>query len=375
MIDLLFLRDFPQDKRLSMDIYADSMAASIREFFSSDFSVREYTPRLPGWAQHFGGLRSGRFVLYPLQAMGQKSSLYHIIEHGYAHLMPFVDPKRTIVTAHDLMPLLRWKGRIKNISPGRMPLLAMISLSALKQAAHIIAVSNNTRDDLIELLGCDPNKITVIYSGIDPLFRPFTAAEKKLHIIPDISNDPAVKKVMISGSAFYKNNETALKTISQLKTIYPHKIQVVKTGLKTAEWDRCVDRYGLANEVIDLGIVSRQDMAAVYNNVDVLLFPSLYEGFGWPPLEAMACETPVVCSNAASLPEVVGDAGIMLDPYDYLGFAHAIRRLFTERGYRQLLVDKGISRVKSYTWEKTAAQTIEIYRNVAGKNGILTSQD
>ncbi len=372
MIDLLFLRDFPQDQRLSMDIYADSMAACVKEYFPGDFSVREYAPHLPAWAKYCGGLRFGRYGLYPLQAQGQKASLYHIIEHGYAHLMPFIDPKRTVVTVHDLMPLLRWKRKIKGIPPGRMPLLAMISLNALKQAAHLIAVSENTKIDLIELLGCDPAKVTVIYSGIDPVFRMFSPAEKKQHAIPGISSDPVVKKVLISGSAFYKNNATALKTVNCLKTIFPSKVQVVKTGLQTAEWDRCVDQYGLSSEVVDLGVVSRQDMAAVYNHVDVLLFPSLYEGFGWPPLEAMACGTPVVTSNTASLPEVIGDAGIMLDPYDHTGFAQAICRLFTEQSFRQQFIEKGIERAGFFTWRKTAQQTVEVYRKIAAKDGILT---
>lgn len=373
MIDLLFLRDFPQDQRLSMDIYADSMAACIRKYYPKDFSIREYTPQLPAWIRHFGGLRLARYGLYPLQALNQKASLYHIIEHGYAHLMPFINPKRTVVTVHDLMPLLRWKGKIKDVEPGRLPLLALISLNALKQAAQLIAVSNNSKNDLINLLGCNPDKITVIYSGIDAVFKPFSSAERKIKTIPGISTDPSVKKILISGSAFYKNNATALKTVDQLKTIYPGKIQVVKTGVKTAEWERSVQQHGLQEAVVDLGVVSRSEMAAVYNSVDVLLFPSLYEGFGWPPLEAMACATPVVASNTSSLPEVIGDAGVMLDPYDHIAFAQAINRFFTEAGLRQTYVEKGLERARTFTWEKTALQTVEVYRKIAAKDGILTT--
>ncbi|HWQ46586.1 MAG TPA: glycosyltransferase family 1 protein [Longilinea sp.] len=373
MIDLLLLRDFIQDQRLSMEIYADLVAKTLREGYSQTIFVREFTPSLPGWTKKLGGLRLARYGLYPLQVVNQKASLYHIIEHGYAHLIPWLNPKKTVVTVHDLMPLVRWKGKINGVPHGRIPLLALISLNSLKQAAHLIAVSNNTRDDLVNLLGCDPQRITVIYSGIDPVFKPFSSAEKKSTSETTFKSDPNIKKILISGSAFYKNNETACKTAAYLKTIYPDKFKVIKTGKPSSEWAEWVDQYHLEEDVVDVGIVSRPQMAAVYNAVDVLLFPSLYEGFGWPPLEAMACGTPVVTSNAASIPEVVGDAAITLDPYDHIGYAQTISRTFSDQNFRQSYIEKGLTRAKVFTWEKTARQIMDVYVKVIG-NGSIHSE-
>jgi glycosyltransferase involved in cell wall biosynthesis len=114
-----------------------------------------------------------------------------------------------------------------------------------------------------------------------------------------------------------------------------------------------------------LGVVPRAELPNLYNAVDCLLFPSLYEGFGWPPLEAMACATPVVASNAASLPEVIGEAGLLCAPGDDEGLARAMQAVLTDEGLRQSLVEKGLARARQFTWEETARKTLEVYERVA----------
>jgi glycosyltransferase involved in cell wall biosynthesis len=106
-------------------------------------------------------------------------------------------------------------------------------------------------------------------------------------------------------------------------------------------------------------------MAALYNCVDILLFPSLYEGFGWPPLEAMACGTPVVASDAASLPEVMGDAGLRCPPRDHEALAQAMEALLTDAELRQAVIARGLARASRFTWEKVAQQTLAVYEWVA----------
>ena len=112
-----------------------------------------------------------------------------------------------------------------------------------------------------------------------------------------------------------------------------------------------VNSYGLDKNVINLGKLSSGKMVDLYNAVDIVLFPSIYEGFGWPPLEAMACGIPVVTSNSGSLPEVIGDSAILLDPFDYKGYANAIIKLLTDNVYYQNYVEKGLLHVKKYSWD------------------------
>jgi glycosyltransferase involved in cell wall biosynthesis len=120
----------------------------------------------------------------------------------------------------------------------------------------------------------------------------------------------------------------------------------------------------LEGSVLFLDHPPEEDLVALYNLAALFVFPSLYEGFGLPPLEAMACGTPVVCSHAASLPEVVGDAALMVDPYDVDGLAAAMERVLRDADLRQDLRERGLARASQFTWERTARQTVAVYREV-----------
>ena len=129
---------------------------------------------------------------------------------------------------------------------------------------------------------------------------------------------------------------------------------------------QAVEELELEAHTIFTGYIPDEDLPAIYSGADLFVFPSLYEGFGLPPLEAMACGTPVVCSNAASLPEVVGDAAIMVDPYDVEGLAQAMRRVLADRDLQEDLRQRGLERAKLFSWEKTARETMQVYEKVLG---------
>jgi glycosyltransferase involved in cell wall biosynthesis len=351
-----------------MNIYAEALTEQLHLLASDKFNIKTISPSLPKWITGNFGMRFARFVIYPFRILGLKASIYHILDHGYGHLIFLLPARKTVVTVHDLIPLLRWKGEIKGTRQGRIPLLNLIALSGLYRARHIIADSDNTKKDLIQLLGINPKKISVIHMGISPEFKPFDFIYRKNIKKILFENDYHSIKILITGNQFYKNQETALRTIKYLVSNWVSNIKLVKTGIITEEWSDLVHLYGLENNIINIGNLPRDRMVDLFNAVDILFFPSLYEGFGWPPLEAMACGIPAIASNAGSLPEVIGDTAILLDPFDYKGYANAIIKLLTDKVYYQNYVEKGLLHVKKYSWDSTTKQILEIYEKILNDN-------
>jgi glycosyltransferase involved in cell wall biosynthesis len=368
---ITLFRDFLEDRRLSMEVYADGLSDAMRAHFPKCCQVRDYRPHVPALlGEGKWGMRLSRFVVYPWQARRQQGQINHILDHGYGHLLYVLDPEHTIVTVHDLIPLMCWRGAIPGLAPARKPWLNLLSFNALRRARHLIAVSENTRRDLIRLCGCSAQKITVVYQGVDSIFRPYSRSEKtRARRALDLPEDGA-RQVLIMGSQVYKNQTGAIRTFARLRKIFQKPLRLLKIGLPNPEWTQAVDEDGLQDAVLNLAVVPRSGLPDLYNCVDVLLFPSFYEGFGWPPLEAMACGTPVITSNAGSLPEVVEDTALMADPQDYEGLAEAIYRLLIDQPLRESLIERGMKRASQFTWERTASETAASYKQVLRGGGI-----
>lgn len=360
----LLLFDFLEDLRLSMDIYGHDLASALRSYPSHNVQVDEFIPKKPSRANGRWGMRYARYFSYPRQLPKNGGVIFHIIDQGYGHLLHSLKGRKTVVTVHDLIPILRWKGKLPGIKPGFLPIFNLYSFHALRKADHLIAVSNNTKMDLVRWVGYDPDRISVIYSGIDPIFRETNLSAEKMPRSNLFNMEPSKKRILISGSQFYKNNETALKIFARLKTSFPEQIQLIKIGYSSNDWFDLVAKYHLENDVINLGPISREQLPQLYHLVDLLLFPSLYEGFGWPPLEAMTCGTPVVTSSAFSLQEILGDAVPFYDPYDVMGYVDEITRIFCDTDYRQNLIEKGYNQASKYNWAETASKTIAVYEKL-----------
>jgi glycosyltransferase involved in cell wall biosynthesis len=366
-LNILFLRGFLEDEPTSTTVYVNGLMDSLQEYTASEIVGKTFTPKLllPSWIKDtWAGIRFARLFLYPLQVPNQSSTLTHLLDYSYAHLLYYRNLNSTVVTVTDLMPILWWKGLLPVKIKKNIPVTVLYSLRALKRAAHIIAISYNTKNDLVKLLGCDPAKISVVYLGVDDIFKPYAKEIKKALRNQFFGAEPK-KLILITGSQFYKNHEIALKTISLLLTYGLKNIYLVKTGYPTQEWLDQVNKYRLEKNVINLGFIPRAEMPDLYNAVDVLMFPSLYEGFGWPPLEAMACGTPAVTSNVASLPEVMGDLDTMCGPFDAIDFARKIESLLNNTQYRERVVQQGIVQSAKFTWDKTAREVISVYEQVA----------
>jgi glycosyltransferase involved in cell wall biosynthesis len=234
----------------------------------------------------------------------------------------------------------------------------------VRAADAIIAVSGQTRRDLIELYNVPAAKIHVIYQGIDERFAPIGPAG-----IDTVRQRYGIERpywLMVGTLEPRKNHAAALRALARLKANgFPHCL-VVAGG---AGWlfdpiRTLVGELGLSDDVIFTGRVPDADLPALYSGADCFLMPSLYEGFGFPVLEAMACGTPVVCSNSSSLPEVAGDAALMVDPEDDGALAAAVGRLLAEPDLRSQLRQRGEQQAAGFRWQECAAQTVQVYAAV-----------
>lgn len=306
----------------------------------------------------------GRFVRYPWIAQRQRADVFHVVDHGQGFLVSSLDPARTVVTCHDVILLAVAAGRIHaDFAPPLAPIILRQSLERMKPARRIIADSEHTRTDLVDLAGFDPEKIEVIYPGLNHPFTPAPERRDELRAALGLPSNLLVLQVGHTG--FYKNLPGCLQVVAGLRR-QGLDVTFVRAGRPMTDAQRALAvRLGLEDAVLELGGVGADALADLYRACDVLLFPSLYEGFGWPPVEAMASGLPVVCTRAGSLGEVVGDAALTCEPEDVRGLTDAVARVLTHAPVRESLVRRGLERARLFDWDVTAARVHAVYRRVA----------
>ncbi|MGD0765405.1 MAG: glycosyltransferase family 1 protein [Dehalococcoidia bacterium] len=242
-----------------------------------------------------------------------------------------------------------------------------MSRATAKVADRLICPSEAVKDDIVRLLHVSPNKVRAIAEAASPAFRPIedrAALERFLlkNLLPE-------RYVLSVGSLEPgKNRATLLKAFAKLRQQgIEHKLVV--TGQRAWKYQadfQLAEQLGLKGEVIFTGYVSSEDMPALYSAADLFVFPSLYEGFGLPVLEAMACGVPVVASNVSAVPEVAGDAALLIDPRDPDLLSDSMARVLKDDRLRATLRRRGLERAAQFSWEKAARETIEVYRDAVG---------
>ena len=309
------------------------------------------------------------FTTYPLAARLDRDALVHLTAQQMATLL-WLKPRlhRSVVTVHDIVPFL--VRRDQEQSTFRHPIdrfLDRLAMSGLKRADALISDSYFTRDTLLRALDCRQDAIHVVPLGVaHDLFRPqpVPRAFFQRHRL-----DPEGTYVLYVGSENPRKNLPRLvRAFATLRQALPDA-RLIKLGSpeytpQAQALRHLVEQEGLAGSVLFYDHVSDQDLALFYNMAALFVFPSLYEGFGLPPLEAMACGTPVVCSDAASLPEVVGDAALTVDPTDVDALAGAMHRVLTDPNLAAELRARGLARAATFTWERTARETVAVYSQV-----------
>jgi glycosyltransferase involved in cell wall biosynthesis len=280
--------------------------------------------------------------------------------------MPLLALPRTVVTIHDL-GFIRFPERYKKAK--RLYLHALTALSA-KRAKHLITPSEAIRREVIELLKIKPERVTAIAEGVSGDFKPYP-----VETVEEFRREkglPARFVLYVGTLEPRKNIPLLIKAFARWRNENPagaDGVRLVLGGAKGWFYEeifRLVEQLGLS-EVTDFpGYLREADLPLWYNSARCFVYPSVYEGFGLPPLEAMACGCPVITSDASSLPEVVGEAGIMIKPDDEVGLTAALNRLLTDEAAWAAYREKGLTRAARFTWQEAARQTLRIYRQIVG---------
>lgn len=295
-------------------------------------------------------------IPFPVERLSGDCDIFHSPDFS----LPPLRAARGVVTVHDLS-FLRLP---EHADPGLRDYLQRSVPAAVARAQRVLADSENTKRDLIELLDTPAEKISVVPAGIEARFRPVRDTVKLAEVrtrykLPDWF-------ILAVGTLEPRKNLARLiAAYGQMRrqTGLPHALVLAgKPGwLYQGIYDQ-VGREGLSEHVHFPGFIADDDLPALYTLADLLAFPSLYEGFGLPPLEAMACGTPVVCSDNSSLPEAVGAAALMVDAADVDGLADAMARVLGNASLRVRLGDLGRAQAARFTWQGAARKLLEAYQ-------------
>lgn len=273
---------------------------------------------------------------------------------------PWWGPDRFIITVHDLIPF-----KFPHMfNPFRLRAARCVMNHVVKQAAAIIVVSDATARDLSDMFPGTgvQHKIHRIYQGVSEYFQVIEPPEVERFKTQNKLGD----YILYAGNRLpHKNLRRLALAFSNLRKDFP-ELQLVVAGKRFQEYDELdqITEQVSNDGIVEWGLADDAALRALYNGARVLVFPSLYEGFGLPPLEAMACGTPVIVSNTGSLPEVVGGSGICVDPYEVEDIARGIREVLTNLDVRDRMREAGLARARTFSWQETARQTMNIYREV-----------
>jgi glycosyltransferase involved in cell wall biosynthesis len=357
MSDVVLVGGYRPDGLRSMEDYSQQLLSHLQ---STEISSEMIHP-IPLLGRHLPGRGAGkirttlreldRFVVTPLAWMTRTFKVLHITDHANAFLLRHLRYRRAIVTVHDLVPLLLATGRLHGPKQSaKRRYLVHLSMTALSRSDVVVCVSQTTKHDLETLLGIESSKIIVIENML------FQTVGK---LIPDkvdsLRRELGVQdqdKIIlhIGSNIFRKNRINVIKVFCLLAFNRPN-VRLMLVGPPLDKYEAKVVPAELINRIDIRQNISPVDISAVYAISHVMLFPSIYEGFGLPILEAQSCGLPVVCSNGGALPEVASDGAIICDPYNVSQLADAVDTLLCCDKRRQLLIENGYRNLHRYNMD------------------------
>ena len=304
------------------------------------------------------------YFLYPIfiKSKIKNNAINHITTQKNAFILNFINPEKSVVTCHDIIPyIFKEFGGIRRF-------LFNLSVRGMRKADKIIADSESTKNDLISYLNFPGDRIEVIHISVDnKKFRPIKNAREKLKEYGfDFGDDKLVLYVGLDKPT--KNIPTLIRAFYKLKKKIKN-VKLIKVGCYEWKSERMkilnlIKELDLEKDIIFTEHINDEILPLFYNAADVFVFPSLYEGFGIPPLEAMTCGCPVIASNTSSIPEVVGDAGILVNPGDIDGFFNSLSNILTDKEMGAVLSKRGLERARKFSLKKEVEETMRIYEGV-----------
>lgn len=372
---LALIETSPPDQPGSMPRYADLIERAFERHGGNSITnltrvqlapparrLRRWPRRLRNWRRHFA------IVCAAWRRLGNdRYDLYHVIDGSCAYVVHWLPSPKTVVTAHDIIPHLQARGDFPVPPPGRMARrLIESSLNGLRRARHIISVSHSTANDLVDCAGVDRTSISVVHSAIPPQAQPREADEP---ILPwnERSRSAGPKILHLGNNGFYKNREGVVRVFARVCNRVPARLCLA--GPPPSESLRKIVSDSGVEERIEF-VVNPDDeqIRRLYLQAHLLLFPSRYEGFGWPPLEAMAHGCPVVASTSGSLPEVIGEAGLCCPVDDESALAGACCHVLESRAVAEDLVAKGFARLEHFSMQQMWSGLESAYATIAARD-------
>ena len=342
------------DGYLSMELYLSDLASALDELGFSDYAVLNPTqnPKSKGLQRQWD-----RYVEYPLHISRslRREEHLHVIDHSYGHLCHF--HRNNTVTCHDIAEyrlsklrshqLYLWKKRVEG----------------MKSAKNVTAISENTKRDIIELLGIPEYKITLNYYGHNPAFSQRSIDRQSLANQYGLSRElerGAFILLHVGSNLLRKNMNTLLSGIS-MATKEGKDLILMKVGhsLHDSEYSIMMEELGISERVRDIGTLGLDGLVDAYHFADAFAFPSTYEGFGRPIIEAQGCGCPVILSSSSCLKEIGGDAALYHEPYDAADLYRCICHLMEDKGLIANLQEKGLRNVKRFSWRRHAELLLE----------------
>lgn len=282
--------------------------------------------------------------------------------HGPAYVLPYFTPIPSVLTVHDLIAF----EHPEFCQDQSVIYFNFFLPRSVKKATKIIAVSQTVKNTIIEKFKISGDKIDVIYLGVSEKFRN-NLKEDYLQEVKNKYKLPSQFFLFVGNIEPKKNLDRLLEAFIKLKrnTDIPHKLVIVgKPGWKYKSFFNLLSKSNHSEDVVLTNYVCENDLPAIYNLCDVFVFPSLYEGFGIPALEAMACGKAVLISNKGALPEITGNNCLQVDPYSIDEIANGMYNLITDASLKNNLIEKSLKWVKDFTWENTAKRTLKVYEDV-----------
>lgn len=346
LVDTLVIADETYDYRLFIAGIAQKPLPALAKF-----NVSWRTTHIsPKW---FARLWHRARLPFPVETFTGKVDLFHATDFV---LPPTLPQTRTLLTVHDLSFV-----RVPEAaSPRLKAYLDAVVPRSVCRADHVLADSQATKEDLIELYGIQSDKITVLLSGVDPRFKR-TSLSLTTRNKYQIGDRPYILSVGTVQPR--KNYGRLIQALARLRAdgLDLSLVIIGGKGWLTDPIYETLGQTGMREFVRFTGFVDEADLPALYSGAACFAFPSLYEGFGLPILEAMACGVPVVTSNLSSLPEVAGDTALMVDPYDLDALTDALRHLIEDSALRERLIAGGYERARQFTWRASADHLRQIY--------------